>query len=149
MNIKTVISILMVLLPGYCLAADGIISVQSRYSVEKTLERLENTLHEKGMKIIARVNHSDAARKAGITLRDTALILFGNPKVGSPLMKCRQTAALDLPQKALVYEDADGMVWLAYNDPAYLKTRHAMEGCDEVLARITAALHQFAKTATQ
>ena len=130
------------------LAADGVINVPSEFNVEETANRLENILNEKGMTIFRRIKHSEAADKVGIRLRETELIIFGNPKIGSPLMKCQQIVAIDLPQKALVWEDAESNVWLSYNDPGYLKKRHNVSGCEEVLLKIEKALASTAKSAS-
>jgi uncharacterized protein (DUF302 family) len=130
------------------LAADGVINVPSEFNVEETANRLENILNEKGMTIFRRIKHSEAADKVGIRLRETELIIFGNPKIGSPLMKCQQIVAIDLPQKALVWEDAESNVWLSYNDPGYLKKRHNISGCEEVLLKIEKALASTAKSAS-
>jgi uncharacterized protein (DUF302 family) len=81
------------------LAADGVINVPSEFNVEETANRLENILNEKGMTIFRRIKHSEAADKVGIRLRETELIIFGNPKIGSPLMKCQQIVAIDLPKR--------------------------------------------------
>ncbi len=144
------ISIFVLLLGFSSLAqsADGVISVKSHHSVGKTLDKLEGILKAKGFKIIARINHGAAAGGVGVKLRDTELLIFGNPKAGSPLMVCQQSVALDLPQKALATEDASGDVWLSYNDPDYLKSRHHIKGCDAQLTKITGALANFIKAAT-
>lgn len=105
-------------------ANDGLISLASRHSVEETLQRLESLLQERGIMIFARVDHSGEAEKAGLKMRPTKLLIFGNPKGGTPLMQAAPTVAIDLPLKALFSEDADGRVWLTYNDPAYLQQRH-------------------------
>lgn len=122
------------------MAADGVIDVQSAYSVAETANRLERILDEKGMTIFTRVDHSEGAASVGIELRPTELIIFGNPKVGSLLMQCRQSVAIDLPQKALIWEDAESRVWISYNDPGYLQKRHNIPGCGEALTRISKAL---------
>ncbi len=101
------------------------------------------------MTIFKRVNHTAGAKKVGLTLRPTQLLIFGNPKVGTPLMLCSQTVAIDLPQKALAYKDRKGQVWLAYNDPAYLAKRHHIQGCKQTLQKISHALSNFAKFATK
>ncbi len=139
---------LLLLLPLTALGADGVISVKSHHSVSETLDKLEGILKGKGFKIIARINHGAAAAKVGFEIRDTELLIFGNPKAGSPLMVCQQSIALDLPQKALVTQDAKGDVWLSYNDPAYLQSRHDIKGCDVQLKKITGALRNFARAAT-
>jgi uncharacterized protein (DUF302 family) len=130
-------------------ADDGIIQVPSPYNAGETIDRLESVLKAKGMTIFTRISHSEGARKAGFELRPTELLVFGNPKAGTPLMLCSQSAALDLPQKALAYEDETGKVWLAYNDPGYIAARHHMIGCEDSIRRITAALAAFAASATQ
>jgi uncharacterized protein (DUF302 family) len=99
--------------------------------------------------VFNRISHSEGAASVGKTLRPTELILFGNPKVGTPLMQCVQRVAIDLPQKALIWEDEEGAVWLSYNDPAYLAERHSIEGCEEVLKKVSGALATFAKVATE
>ena len=127
---------------------EGMINVKSAHSVAVTADRLENILKSKGMKVMNRIDHSAGAASVGMTLRPTELLIFGNPKVGTPLMLCSQSIAIDLPQKALIWEDANGQVWLSYNDPAFLKLRHHTAGCDEVLNKVSGALGKFAAAAT-
>jgi len=129
--------------------ADGVIRIKSMHSVTATVDNLESALKSKGMTIFKRVSHSAGAAKVGLELRPTELMIFGNPKVGTPLMQCQQLAALDLPQKALVYEDEDGQVWFAYNDPEYIANRHNITGCDDVVGKISKALFNFSRAATQ
>jgi uncharacterized protein (DUF302 family) len=136
------------LLVSLAYADNGLISAKSPYDVKKTADRFENALNEKGMTVFIRINHAEGARKVGKNLRPTELVIFGNPKVGTPLMQCGQSVAIDLPQKALIWEDEAGQVWLTYNDPNYLANRHNLEGCDEVIKKIEKALGNFAKTAT-
>lgn len=131
------------------MAADGMMNIKSSQSVKQTADRLVEILNNKGMTVFNRIGHSDAASGVGIDLRDTELVIFGNPKAGSPLMKCQQSVAIDLPQKALVWQDADSAVWISYNDPAYLKQRHAISGCDEALNKIGKALAGITKAAAQ
>ena len=131
-----------------CYADSGIVSIKSSHDVKTTADRLENALKQKGMTVFIRIDHAQGAQAAGKELRPTELIIFGNPKVGTPLMECRQTVAIDLPQKALIWEDAQGQVWLSYNDPNYLVERHAIAGCAEVVKKIEGALGNFAKAAT-
>ena len=130
-------------------ADTGLVSVKSSHSVKKTADRLESTLGKKGMTVFIRINHAEGASKVGKKLRPTELIIFGNPKVGTPLMLCAQTAALDLPQKALAYKDEKGQTWLAYNDPAYVANRHDIKGCKKPLQRISSVLAKFARIATE
>ena len=130
-------------------ADESIVIVKSNHSVADTAARLEAVLLEKGMNVFARIDHAAGAAKVEMELGPTELVIFGNPKVGTPLMKCGPTIALDLPQKALVWEDGDGEVWLAYNHPDYLAKRHGLEGCEEVLAKVSKALAAFADAATR
>ena len=129
--------------------AEGLVTVRSSHDVAATADKLESVLKAKGMTVMARVNHQQNAEKVGLELRPTELVIFGNPKVGTPLMHCAQSVAIDLPQKALIWEDEQGQVWLGYNDPAYLKARHGIEGCDEVLGKVKNALANFAEAATK
>jgi uncharacterized protein (DUF302 family) len=136
------------LLASLAYADNGIISVKSSHQVKATADRLENTLKQKGMTVFIRINHAEGAQKVGKKLRPTELVVFGNPKVGTPLMQCRQSTAIDLPQKALIWEDQEGTVWFSYNDPNYLVERHGITGCAEVIKKIEKALSNFAKAAT-
>lgn len=129
-------------------AQDGLITVQSNHSVGDTIDRLEKVLTSKGMNIFGRVNHSAGAQKAGMELPPTELLIFGNPKAGTPLMKCARSIAIDLPQKMLAWKDANGNVQLSYNDPMHLKSRHAVSGCDANFEKIAGALAKFAAAAT-
>jgi uncharacterized protein (DUF302 family) len=142
-----ILSALLLFVTTPLLAGQGIVSVKSIHNVQETADRLESVLQSKGMTVIARINHSAAAQNAGMTLRPTELLIFGNPKVGTPLMQCQQSIALDLPQKALIWEDESGMVWISYNDPEYLADRHDLGGCDEVIAKVKTALSNFAHAA--
>ena len=130
-------------------AADGLIKVESQYPPGETMDRLVAAVSEKNLKVFARIDHAAGAASIGEELRPTELLIFGNPKVGTPLMQCQQLAALDLPQKALAYEDADGQVWLAYNDPQYIADRHNISGCDDVVSKISTALSNFSRAATR
>ena len=107
-------------------AGDGIISKASKYSVPETLDRVDALLRSKGIKIFVRVDHSGEAEKAGLKMPPTQLLIFGNPKGGTPVMLAAPTAAIDLPLKALAWQDSDGKVWLSYNDPEYLKKRYGL-----------------------
>ena len=129
-------------------AGNGLISVKSSHDVKATADRLENILNQKGMNVFIRIDHAAGARKVGKTLRPTELVVFGNPKVGTPLMQCSQSVAIDLPQKALIWQDDKGQVWLSYNDPNYLAQRHGLTGCAQVIKKVEKALSNFAKAAT-
>jgi uncharacterized protein (DUF302 family) len=104
--------------------ANGIVDVASRYSVPETLARLQTILKEKGMMVFALVDHSGEAEKAGLAMRPTQLLIFGSPKGGTPLMVAAPSLAIDLPLKALAWQDEAGQVWLSYNSPEYLQQRH-------------------------
>ncbi|OZS43246.1 DUF302 domain-containing protein [Photobacterium sanguinicancri] len=130
-------------------ADNGLITLKSSLSVNETADKFEKVAQEKGMVIFARIDHAQRAEKVGVTLRPTQLVIFGNPKVGSPLMACSQGVAIDLPQKVIVTEDENKQVWLTYNDPQYLVNRHNIRGCDAVIEKVSKALTNFAKSATQ
>jgi len=142
------ITILFGLFTSIAIADSSMVTVKSAHSVSKTADRLESVLKAKGMTVFTRINHVEGAKKVDKELRPTELVIFGNPKVGTPLMQCAQTVAIDLPQKALIWEDESGAVWLAYNDPTYLAKRHAIEGCEKVLNKVKGALGKFAAKAT-
>jgi uncharacterized protein (DUF302 family) len=129
-------------------AGDGLIKVKSPYPVEQTLDRFEQAARGKGMTIFTRIDHAAGAASVNKDLRPTTLLIFGNPRVGTLLMQSNQTAAIDLPMKALAWKDADGQVWLAYNDPAYLVQRHAITDRDAVVEKMRNALRAFCKAAT-
>jgi uncharacterized protein (DUF302 family) len=105
---------------------NGIIHLSSPHTVLETLARLEAVVQAKGIAILAMIDHSGDAAKAGIEMEPTKLLIFGNPKAGTPLMLASPSVAIDLPLKALVWQDKDGKVWLSYNSPAYLKQRHSI-----------------------
>ncbi|MEN8759456.1 MAG: DUF302 domain-containing protein, partial [Desulfobacterales bacterium] len=131
-------------LASVAVADNGLVNVKSTHSVKDTADRLVKALEAKGMTVFIRIDHAAGAKKAGLSLPPTELVIFGNPKVGTPLMQCSRSVAIDLPQKALIWEDDQGQVWLAYNDPAYLATRHAITGCEAVLKKVDGALKNFA-----
>lgn len=110
---------------------EGIISLLSNYSVPETLDRLTAVLEGKGIQVFARIDHSAEAQKVGMRMPPTQLLIFGNPKSGTPVMLAAPTAAIDLPLKALAWEDAEGKVRLSYNDPEYLKRRFSLSD-DEI-----------------
>ncbi len=126
----------------------GLIQIKSNHDVNATADRLESTLKEKGMNVFARVPHSAGAAKVGLELKPTVLLLFGNPKAGTPLMQESRTVGIDLPQKMLIWEDDAGDVWLTYNDPAYLARRHGLKN-ETAIAKISGALSNFAQAAAQ
>ena len=103
---------------------DGFISKPSQHSVDETAEKLKGILQSKGIQLFALVDHSGEAAKAGLKMRPTKLLIFGDPKAGTPLMLAAPSAAIDLPLKILVWEDPAGRVWLSFNAPEYLQQRH-------------------------
>jgi uncharacterized protein (DUF302 family) len=119
-------------LSGQAFAVDGLIAVKSAYNAKDTMMRVEDTVKQRGLTVFARIDHAAGAAKMGKTLRPTELIIFGNPQGGTPLMECAQSAGIDLPLKALVWEDSAGQVWVGYNDPAYLAKRHEAAQCPVV-----------------
>ena len=128
-------------------AKKGLVTMQSNHSVQDTADKLASIIESKGMKVFARVDHQKNAQGVDLTLRPTQVIMFGNPKAGTPLMNCEQSVAIDLPQKILISEDADKKVWLSYNNPEYLKDRHNIKGCDTQLTNIAKALDGVSKAA--
>ncbi|NDY72314.1 DUF302 domain-containing protein [Desulfobacter hydrogenophilus] len=141
-----VLLVFSIALPAW--AVDGVVSVQSRFNVKETADRMESVLKEKGMTVFKRIKHSEAASKVGVELRDTELIIFGNPKMGSLLMKCQQSVAIDLPLKALIWEDGNAKVWISYNDPRYIEKRHNITDCEEIILKMEKALAGIAKSAS-
>jgi uncharacterized protein (DUF302 family) len=124
-------------------SGEGIITKPSKYSVPETLHRLETVLTAKGIKIFALIDHSGEAEKAGLKMPPTQLLVFGNPKGGTPVMLAAPTAAIDLPLKALAWQDANGQVWLSYNDPAYIQRRFGLSAeIMQPLAGIGALIEQ-------
>ena len=131
------------------LAAEGMIEIKSPYGAQETVDRLENFLKGKGMTIFARVDHAAGAVKIGKQLRPTEILIFGNPQGGTPLMQCGQTAGIDLPLKALVWQDASGQVWFSYNDPQYLANRHGATDCGPVVQNLRKAISALAQEAVK
>ncbi len=130
-------------------AQEGMVVMKSVHNFSVTANRLVGVLKEKDMTVMNRINHSANGKTVGLDLRPTEVVIFGNPKVGTLLMQCAQTVAIDLPQKVLIWVDDKGDVYLGYNDPLYLKERHGMEGCDPVLEKVSGAMRAFAEAATR
>ena len=128
-------------------AEKGLVTLQSNHSVKDTADKLASIIESKGMTVFARVDHQKNAAGVNLELRPTQVIMFGNPKAGTPLMQCEQSVAIDLPQKILISEDADNKVWLSYNNPDYLKTRHDIQGCDTAIDNISKALSGISQAA--
>lgn len=130
-------------------AGDGMITLKSSNSVDVTIDRLESIIAEKGMTIFVRVDHSAGAKKVDLELRPTQLLIFGNPRVGTLLMQSNQTAGIDLPMKALAWEDENGQVWLACSTAKYLVERHHITDREETVQKMTGALRKFTSYAVQ
>ena len=127
--------------------ADGLVSIKSPYAAHETMTRLENLVKERGLTVFARIDHAAGAAKIGMTLRATDVLIFGNPQGGTPLLMCAQTVGIDLPLKALVWEEASAQVWLSYNDIAFLARRHEAPDCPAV-ASLRRALAGIAEAVT-
>lgn len=150
MKYLSICSLLMLLaFSTAAVAATGMVSIKSKHSVKASLDKLEQILDTKGLTVFTRIKHSENAEKAGQSLRPTELLIFGNPNMGSPLMRCQQSIALDLPQKTLAWEDDNGQVWLSYNSPSYLVDRHGVRGCEEILKKMENALSKLVSAASQ
>jgi uncharacterized protein (DUF302 family) len=128
-------------------AADGLVAVKSPHNAKATMDRLEALVKERGLNVFARIDHAAGAAKIGKSLRPTELLIFGNPQGGTPFMECTQSVGIDLPLKALVWEDASAQVWLGYNDPAFLAQRHGAASCP-VVENLRKALAGFAEAVT-
>lgn len=126
----------------------NLISKKSTHSVSATIDKLENVLKKKGVTIFARIDHQKGAKSVGKELRPTELLIFGNPKLGAPLIQGQQTSGIDLPMKALAWEDADGNVWLTYNKPAAMADRHHIADKEKIIKKMTGALGKFTSIAT-
>jgi uncharacterized protein (DUF302 family) len=128
---------------------EGLTRVASSFGPKETMDRLAAAVTAKGMTVFARIDHAAGAAAAGLPLRPTELLIFGNARAGTPLMQAEQTIGIDLPLKALVLEDAGGKSWLAYNDPAWLVRRHGLgHEADATVGAMTAALAALARAAT-
>ena len=133
---KFLLILLCVSVPVFA-ADNGLITKQSKYGFAETVAKIEMVLKLKGVSLFAKIDHSGEAEKAGLKMRPTQLLIFGNPKGGTPVMLASPSAAIDLPLKALVAEDDNGKVTVTFNNPAYLQTRHGVK--DDLLKNISAA----------
>ena len=131
------------------MADDGLVTLNSAHDMATTLARLTAALDAKGVTVFARIDHAAGAQSAGLALRPTTLVVFGNPAAGTPLMQMAQTAGIDLPLKVLLWQDANGTVHLTYNDPVWIAARHGLGAqAQQTVAALTAALSTFAREAT-
>ena len=128
---------------------EGLTSIRSNFGPKETMERLEAEIRAQGMKVFARIDHAAGAAKAGLKLPPTDLIIFGNARGGTPLMQSIQTVGVDLPLKALVWEDASGTTWLSYNEPSWIAQRHGVANAESIVSKMSAALSAMSRKATE
>lgn len=130
------------------MTTDGLVSIRSLYGPQETMERLAAEVEARGMTVYARIDHAASAAEAGMPLRPSDLLIFGNPRAGMPLMESVPTIAIDLPLKALVWQDIAGNTWVSYNDPAWIARRHTIEpGREGTTAAMSAVLDAIATCA--
>ena len=147
--LRLVTATLLFAIAGFVHADAGLVSVESTHDVPATADKLVGALEAKGIEVFARIDHSAGAESIGASLPPTELVIFGSPKMGTPLMKCSRSVGIDLPLKALIWQDADGKVWLTYNAPSYLDSRHGLTDCAKVLDKMQGVVAKFAAAATQ
>jgi uncharacterized protein (DUF302 family) len=126
---------------------NGLTSVASSFGPKETMDRLETEIRAQGMAVFARIDHAAGAAEAGLTLRPTELIIFGNARGGTPLMQSVQTVGIDLPLKALVWQDAARKTWISYNEPNWIAQRHHMTSAEEVVSKMTEMLSALLRKA--
>jgi uncharacterized protein (DUF302 family) len=126
---------------------EGLTTIASRSGPKETMDRLEAEIRAKGMTVFARIDHAAGAAEAGLELRPTELIIFGNARGGTPLMEASQTAGIDLPLKALVWQDPAGKTWLSYNEPSWIVQRHGLGVRAEIVDKMAAALSAISRKA--
>jgi uncharacterized protein (DUF302 family) len=134
-------------LPFSAAVGDELATKPSKYPVKETVDRLTTALKDKGITPAARIDHAAAAKAAGLELKPTEVLLFGNPKLGTPLMQTNRHVAIDLPMKVLVWEDDAGKVWIGYTPTSALKTRYKIDGRDDILKTSAGALEAFTNAA--
>lgn len=130
-------------------ASKGVVKMRSANDVKTTVKQFKKALKAKGMTIFKVIDHSKGAKDVGLKLRPTIVVVFGNPKVGTKFMQCKQAAAIDFPMKMLIHKDSRGRVWVSYNDPNYLARRHGVSGCSKVRKKMAGAQKKFAKAAVK
>ncbi len=129
------------------MAVPGLTTIKSGHPARETMDRLAAAVKAKGLTVFARIDHAEGAAAVGLSLRPTELLIFGNAKGGTPLMEAAQTIGIDLPLKALAWQDASGETWLSWNDPSWLAARHDLSA-EAVTGKLSALLADVAKTAT-
>ena len=128
---------------------EGLTTIRSRFGAKETMNRLEAEIQAHGMKVFDRIDHAAGATEAGLELRPTELIIFGNARGGTPLMQSIQTVGIDLPLKVLVWEDASGTTWLSYSEPGWIAQRHGVANAEPVVSKMSAALSAMSRKATE
>ncbi len=141
--------VLMLAIPFAHAGGNGIIKKKSLFSPKVTMDKFEAVLKKKGIGVVTRWSHHEKAKAVGIPLRSTELIIFGNPKLGSNFFTSKQSSGIDLPMKVLVWEDAKGDVWLAYNDPQYIADRHNIKDRADVIKKMSGALNKLSDKAVK
>ena len=126
---------------------EGLTSIQSSFGRKETMDRLEAEIRAKGLNVFARVDHAAGAAEAGLELRPTELVIFGNARGGTPLMQASRTAGIDLPLKTLVWQDSAGKMWLSYNEPGWIAQRHHLGIKAEIVDKLSAALSSILRAA--
>jgi uncharacterized protein (DUF302 family) len=126
---------------------EGLTSIQSSFAPKATMDRLDAEIRAKGLNVFARIDHAAGAAEVGLTLAPTELIIFGNARGGTPLMQSVQTIGIDLPLKALVWQDASGKTWLSYNEPRWIAQRHGVAGAESTIDKMTDLLSTIAREA--
>jgi uncharacterized protein (DUF302 family) len=127
---------------------EGLTSIRSRFGPKETMDRLQAEIRAQGLTVFARIDHAAGAAEVGLTLRSTELIIFGNARGGTPLMQAVQTVGIDLPLKALVWEDASGKTWLSYNEPGWIAQRHSITNAEPVVSKMAAGLSAISRAVT-
>jgi uncharacterized protein (DUF302 family) len=128
---------------------DGLVTIASAHSVKDTIDRVEAIVKSKGLTVFARVDHAAGAKEVGMPLAPTLLLIFGNPKGGTPLMQAKQQVGIDLPLKVLAWQDSGGKTWLGYNDPHWIAQRHRLgHEVDPTVNAVSGALTAISKEAT-
>jgi uncharacterized protein (DUF302 family) len=126
---------------------EGLTTIQSRFDPKETMDRLVAEINTTGMNVFARIDHAAGATEVGLTLRPTELIIFGNARGGTPLMQSVQTVGIDLPLKALVWQDAEGKTWISYNEPSWIAQRHGVTNAERIVSKMVDLLTAITATA--
>lgn len=130
------------------MGADGLTTIASKYDPAESIERLEAAIKKKGMAVFGRVDHAAGAKEIGMELRPTVVVIFGSAKAGTPIMQADQTVGIDLPLKALVWQDATGKTWISYNDPEWIAKRHGLgDGLKPIIGKMQEVIAAVAQEA--